>query len=168
MPAVIRAHEIAAFLVLAAGLDLLMANYVPGAGYLDLPLIAVLYIGWYSSPVKGGVCGLLFGLVQDRVLGLPLGLNGLTKTLVGFSAYYLNHLVMLEGVLGRCIMIAVFSLVDGAVINGLRSALGQPPRLGLVPDLVIRAIVTGISGSILFSMIDRIKFSPADFRKIES
>jgi rod shape-determining protein MreD len=50
----------------------------------DLLVAFVVYIGWMRGPVPGTLVGFLVGLYQDLDAPGPLGLNALSKSIVGF------------------------------------------------------------------------------------
>ena len=50
----------------------------------DLLVAFVVYFGWMRGPIPGTVCGFTVGLIQDLDAPGPLGVNALSKSLVGF------------------------------------------------------------------------------------
>jgi rod shape-determining protein MreD len=50
----------------------------------DLLVAFVVYFGWMRGPIPGTLCGFTVGLIQDLDAPGPLGLNALSKTVVGF------------------------------------------------------------------------------------
>jgi rod shape-determining protein MreD len=50
----------------------------------DLLVAFVVYFGWMRGPIAGTLGGFGIGLVQDLDAAGPLGLNALSKTVVGF------------------------------------------------------------------------------------
>ncbi len=146
--------------------EVVFANYLPAALYLDLSLVLVLYIGWNSSPSKGAVSGIAFGLLQDAVSGIFLGLNGLSKTLMGFGGAYLSKWLLLEGLVARGVLIGLLSAVDEGIVVGMRALLGQTIQQEVWLRILIQVPVTGIVGAVIFHFYDRIKFPEKDFRQI--
>ena len=159
----IRNSEVVVLLALTAVTESLFANYFPAALYLDLALIFALYIGWYSSPARGAICGVGFGLLQDAISGIYLGINGLTKTLMGFGASYLSKWLLMEGLLARCFLIALLSLTDDLLVVGIRALVGQTIQQEIWLRTLIRVPVTGVAGGVFFCIYDRIKFPEKDF-----
>jgi rod shape-determining protein MreD len=51
----------------------------------DLLVAFVVYLGWMRGPIDGTVGGFQVGLIQDLDAPGPLGLNALSKTIVGFA-----------------------------------------------------------------------------------
>ena len=167
MNAAVRNPEIVALLALTAVDEIVLANYFPEFLYLDLPLAFTLYIGWYSSPPKGALSGVAFGWLQDAVSGTFLGLNGLSKTLLGFGGSYLSKWLVLEGFVARCVLIGVLSAVDNAVVVGMGALLGQPIQQGVWLRVLVEVPITGVCGGSVFHFYDRVKFPEKDFRRLQ-
>jgi len=125
-------------------------------------------VGWNSFAFKGGVTGGIFGLVRDNILGLYLGLNGLSKTLLGFAASYLNRWIASESNLVRPAILVLLSFSDKMILSGMLSLLGQSqPELYLV-YAASEAVVTGAVGEMFFRFYNRIKAPPKNFRRLSS
>ncbi len=162
----IRNSEVVFLLAATTVAEIIFANYLPAALYLDLSLVFVLYIGWNSSPSKGAVSGIAFGLLQDAISGIFLGLNGLSKTLMGFGGAYLSKWLLLEGLVARGILIGLLSAVDEGIVVGMRALLGQTIQQEVWLRILIQVPVTGIVGAVIFHFYDRIKFPEKDFRQV--
>ena len=145
---------------------MLLANF-SALGAIDISLILVLYIGSRSLPVKGGLAGLLFGMMHDGMFGFFLGIHGMSRTLLGFSASHLSQRVAVEGPPSRPFAIALMSVVDSLVVWMLLTLLGLPVVAGFWLQAGIRAIVTGIVGEVAFRVYDKLRFPPKDFRRLE-
>jgi len=50
----------------------------------DLLVAFVVYLGWMRGPIAGTAGGFIVGLIQDLDAPGPLGLNALSKSLIGF------------------------------------------------------------------------------------
>jgi rod shape-determining protein MreD len=164
--ALVRNWELLILFLMVAGTGLVFANHLPYALYLDLPLIIVLYIGWYSPPAKGAFCGFCFGLLQDSVSGLFLGVNGLSKTLLGYYAGYLSRLIRVDNLTGRLFLICALSLLDSGVVYCMLSVLGQAVREVFWIDALVKSVVTGVAGAFGSRFYDRFKFPEKDFRRL--
>ena len=162
----LRNSEVVLLLAATAVAEIVFANYLPVALHLDLSLVLALYIGWNSSPTKGAVSGFAFGLLQDATSGIYLGLNGLSKTLMGFGGSYLRKWLLLEGLLARCVLIGLLSVVDEGIVVGMRALLGQTIQQEVWLRILIQVPVTGIAGGVIFHFYDRIKFPEKDFRQV--
>ncbi len=158
--------EIFGLLVLSAASQMVFAAYAPWAFYFDLPLAATLYIGWYSGPIRGAACGTLLGLTQDVTqLATLLGLNGFSKTLIGFLASYLSRWLVSDSFPTRAAAAFAMSLLDGLLALGLEGLFEGSWSGSAAGGLLIRAAVTGVATALFFSLYDRVKFPEKDFRR---
>ena len=151
-------------MAVTAGIQLVSANYLPALVYLDVMLLAVVYVGWHSSPSRGASWGIVFGLVQDVVQLLPfIGLNGVTKTLVGFASAYLSRWIFLRGVGPRVFSASTITVLDGMLLWGLLWLLGGVPPVQSWQSMATRVVVTGVVGSLIFCLYERVRFPQKDF-----
>ena len=87
---------------------------------LDLPLIATLFFAvGRRSPIAGAATGTFIGLFQDGLTNLPLGVNGIAKTLIGYIAASLSFAVDIENPLTQVLMNFGASLVQSVLIFGI-------------------------------------------------
>jgi hypothetical protein len=119
-----------------------------------------------SAPAGGAAAGTVFGLVQDAIYRVFLGLNGLTKTIAGFAASLLSRVVRTEDLISRIVMIMAVSALDSGVLYLMLRLLEQQigPRFWV--DGLIKALVTGIAGGIGSRFYDYFKFPKKDFRSV--
>ena len=134
----------------------------------DLFLAVVLYVGWNSFAFKGGLTGIVFGLVRDNILGVFLGLNGLSKTLLGFAASYLSRWIASESSLARLAILVLLSFSDKMITFGMLALLGQSQLASFLTYAASEAVVTGVVGEMFFRSYDRIKLPPKNFRRLSS
>jgi len=167
--AVVQRWEILALLLVSSLLQILLANYLVQALYVDVPLILVLYVAWYSKPGRAAAAGTLFGLAQDAIRRTTfLGVNGLSKTLVGFAASYLSRTLRLEDLFSRAIMMVVVSLVDSGIVYSMMLLFQQPISDDYWLTGLVKAGVTGLVGGIGSRLYDRFKFPRKDFRRVNA
>lgn len=166
--AVVHKWEVSLLLLVSSGLQILCAHYFRVALYLDLSLLLVLYVGWYSGPAGGAAAGTAFGLVQDAVYRTFLGLNGLSKTIVGFAASLLSKVFRLEDLFSRMLLIVVVSVLDSAVLYVLKLLLEQDLAPRFWTDCLMKALVTGVAGGIGSRFYDHFKFPKKDFRRVRA
>lgn len=164
--AVVRRWEIVILLVGCFVLQLLFAFYFPLALFLDLSLIVVLYIGWYSGPTRGMMAGLAFGLAQDLAYGQLLGLNGLSKTVIGYLASFVSKMFRFDLLIGRFAVMAACAVLDGAIHYVTLLVLAQPITSRYWTGVLIEAGVTAVVGAVGSRFYDRYKFPRKDFRKV--
>ena len=165
MEAVIGKTEVLLLLVIVGGSEIGLAKYFPWlALYLDLPLVLVIYIGWYSRPVKAALCGSAFGLLADALLRILLGLNGVSKTTIGFLTAYVNRWVMIGGFFPRLFVIGSLTLLDNLIVFCMLELLSQPVREDFGHHALIRGAVTGLAGVVIFQVYDWLKLPRREFR----
>ena len=156
--------EILLLLLLAGSFEILLSRILPRWRlHPDLALILVLYVSMYSRPAKGAFRGTCFGLLSDLLSGTLLGLNGLSKTVIGFLAGFLRLGAMAKGALGRLLLLGAAVSLDTALIIAILDLLGQPLQEGSVWILAGRSVLTSVAGVFVFRSYDRIKFPPKDF-----
>lgn len=166
MNAGVRKGEILVFLAITAALELFFSRYLRTALYVDLPLLFSLYIGWCSDAVQGALAGTGFGLLLDVVERLPLGLNGLSKTVLAFGAAYLARWVILETFLLRVLVLSLLALGDRLIVYAMFALLVESPPTGYGRSALVQAVATGLTGGVLFQVLDRLKRPPKDFRRL--
>ncbi len=145
--------------------QVVFAQAVPSRLLADLALIFTLYIAWNSNAVRGAGAGMLLGLVQDAVLGISLGINGISKTLIGFLAASVRKWAAPEGVLARALFLAALAALDNFLVYGLMALLNQQLRRGFWADFAAETAMTAIVGTLVFHLYDRVKFPRKDFRR---
>lgn len=158
--------EILILLLLAGSFEILLGRALPELRrYLDLPLILVLYLSLHSSAAKGAFWGTCFGLLSDLLVGTLLGLNGLSKTLIGYLVGLLRVRASAESVLGRIFLLAAAAALDTVLMVAILDLLGQPFPDGSVSFIAIRSCVAAVAGVFIFRGYDRIKFPPKNFTR---
>ncbi len=156
--------EIAALLLGTSIIQLALSAALPDALLIDLPVIMTICLAWRSSPVAGAASGTVFGLIHDGILGLSFGVNGLSKTLIGFACANLRHTLRPESYLAQAVLILSLALADNCCVYGLLYLLGQPMPPGFQMDFLLETAVTGLVGTAIFNVYNRIKSPDPDFR----
>lgn len=160
----LRVPFLGILLLLSMLLDLLQSRFLPVYFNLDWTLIFVFYIGWSTNSIKGSMAGTVFGIAQDFLLGVMLGLNGAIKTVIGYSASYLSTILNpeLEGIL-RFVLIALISMLNNLLVYKshyiMSNVSGDIPILTLLSG----SLLTGIAGDLLFRLMNRLQAGPKQF-----
>ena len=127
--------------------------------YFDLPLIYSVYYGFTMARPSGSIAiGSVLGLMQDSLSGAALGMNGFTKTLIGFLAASASSKFDVDQPITRVLALILFTFLDLA-LKGMLSFLVSPgatvvagPALGL---WVLSAVFNALFGLILFGYRSR-------------
>jgi rod shape-determining protein MreD len=141
--------------LLALGLQSLLALHFTFFGLVDLPLLVTIYYGLSKrEPISATLAGSVIGIAQDALTHHPLGIFGISKAVVGYTAASLGVRIDTENHGSRLLLIFSFTLLQTAVLFLLqRHMLGQPFAWHWVHEL-IRAVLNALIGVILFALLD--------------
>ena len=124
----------------------------------DLPLLVT--IGFATarrSPLAGLLTGGIIGILQDALTHQPIGLYGISKTVVGFGASSLGIKLDVENAGARFLLTIVFYVIHEVVyfliargLVGLRMAWSWPHEL-------VSGVANAVLGIIVFMLLDRLK-----------
>lgn len=141
-------------LVLQAWLPRLVTPYV----WFDLPLLVTIYFAMARrSPIQGTTIGFILGILEDALTHRPIGINGISKTLVGFLAASVGVRIDVENVTIRVVLSFVLSLFSSATyLFVFRILLGMALQWTWYNEL-FRAIGNSLIVLVLFHLLDRFK-----------
>jgi rod shape-determining protein MreD len=144
-------------------LSILLQAYVPKifpkTMILSLPLLAVIFFAVARrNPIMGAVTGALIGLVEDALTGMPIGINGMAKAVIGYFGSSIGLRVDVENPLTRVLIVFGFSLLQSALIFGInRVLLGNPEVHPLWLYQLARAGLNTAVAIPVFFFLDRFK-----------
>jgi len=145
--------------LLALVLQAFLPARVRGAGYVELPLLVTIYFALSRrNPSSGLMLGMVVGLLQDSLSRTPLGLYGISKTLVGFLGSSLGARIDVEHPIARFLLTAGFYTFHHAVfvlIN--RTLLAQKSEVYVTVPVLFAALVNGLIATGLFPLLDRLR-----------
>lgn len=153
-------------IVLATALALLVQTFVPAYfpkfSIIDLPLLITIYFGLSRrNPSTGLLLGMAIGLLQDSLSGptVPLGLNGIAKTVIGYLASSIGARLDTEHPAARfALTIFFFGIHQGMIALTRRVLLAQPEAL-FTMHLAIAAGINAVIAVFLFMLLDRLRKS---------
>ena len=140
-------------------LQVYVPRMFPRLMILDLPLLAVIFFAvGRRNPIAGAVTGALIGLIEDALSGRPIGINGLSLTVIGYTASSIGLEVDVENITTRILMNFAFSLLNSALLFLIERYLLGIRDFGLlwVHELLRAAINTALAIP-LFTLLDRTK-----------
>jgi rod shape-determining protein MreD len=159
----IEVHKFHAWaVVLVAAMALLLQSFLPvyitHARMLDLPLLITLYFGFSQrNPSSGLLLGMIIGLLQDSLGHTPIGLIGISMTLVGYLASSFGSRIDVEHPLSRFgLTVGFYVFFQGVFILTQRLLLAQPEKF-FTTELWIAAGVNALVASALFPLLDRLR-----------
>lgn len=142
-----------------------LQRLIPNTGFLELPLLLTIYFSLTRrSPVASLLFGMAVGLIEDSLAPSrlnPIGMNGLTKTLVGYFAASVSLRFDVEHVLLRFVLSFLFYLFNAFLYWVMqRALLAQNVPFEVVDKLLDGALNAAVAVP-LFLMLDRLKVSRA-------
>jgi rod shape-determining protein MreD len=142
--------------LIAIFLQAYVPRYIPKFGIVNLPLLVTIYfsVGW-RNPVSGTLGGALIGLVQDALTNLPLGINGISNSIVGFLAASVGVKIDVENPGTRLLMNFSFTLLNaGVYLFIVHRLLAFDLKTNWLHE-VIKAVINSIIGVFVFDLLDR-------------
>ena len=126
------------------------------ARVFDPFLLVVVYCGLTGGEAHGMLAGAAAGWVQDVHFGVRIeGLAGLSKVLVGYGVGVGSTRFHLGEPAARLLVLMVATIVD-AVLFGQLAQVFDVQAYELSPlGLVVRAVVNGAVGMVVFEAVDR-------------
>jgi rod shape-determining protein MreD len=131
----------------------------PRFAILDLPLIVVLFFAVSRrSPIAGTLTGAAIGLLQDALTNQPIGVNGMAKSAIGYTAASIGLQVDVESPLTRIVITFTFSIINSVLLFLIdHRLLGLPDFHLLWGHELIRACANTIIAIPIFFLLDRTK-----------
>jgi len=149
-------------LVLVPLAAILFQVYIPlffqFLAYLELPLIVTVYFALMRrSPIGGLLVGAIVGLAQDSLSKNPLGMFGITKTIIGYVAASVGQRLDVDHPLIRLILGYFFFVFHQFIFWVLtRALLGQQMNFETQRTLVL-GLLNAIVAVSLFHFLDKLK-----------
>ncbi len=131
---------------------------MPFFSLFDLPLLVTIFFAVARrSQVSGMLTGALIGLLQDSLAHQPIGLYGISKTVVGYGASSLGVKLDVENAGTRLLLTFVFYCVHQVVYFGVARGLVGLSLTWSWPHEIGAASANAILSMILFMLMDRLK-----------
>lgn len=124
----------------------------------DLPLLVTIFFAVARRrPIPGIVTGALIGSVQDAWTHLPIGMNGIAKTVIGFLASSLGVKLDVDNPGSRFLMTFGFFVIHRVIYVVIALGLvGVDERFNWGHTLVA-ALANALLAVVLFGLLDRFK-----------
>ncbi len=144
------------FIVLFSLQTSLMSYFSVGGVTLDLALILTVYCGVLLKGDRGIWVGFAIGLTQDCLSGSLLGVNTLSKSIIGFTFSTLKDKLLVVGFVPISVILFAASFFDGLIYYLTLTTLlkAQIPFSFLFSTLPIYAMYNALVGPILFFFIN--------------
>ncbi len=148
--------EIVAALGVAFMVQTLGGRYFwPLQTYLDLFLVTAVTFGVVRGRTKGMLTGTVGGLIQDAFSCGLLGLNGLSKTTVGFLAGIVSRWMIIRGWAARFLFFFVASVIDLLILAVVGMAIERPAVVDEGVSALILCAGNSVVGTLVLGLMDR-------------
>ena len=125
---------------------------------LDLPLLVTIFFGISRrNTISGLMTGGAIGVVQDALTHLPIGINGIAKTIVGYGASSLGVKIDVENAGARLLVTLVFCVAHKVIYFIIARDMVNLIVHWNWPHELWAAFVNAIVGVFLFFALDRFK-----------
>lgn len=139
-----------------------LPRIIPSTVWLELPLLLTVYFGLtHPSQIASLLFGAFVGLAEDSLAPatLPIGMFGITKTLVGYFAASVSMRFNVENSLIRLVLCFFFYIFHAFLYWVMRRALlGQLVPLDPQEILIYGALNAAVALP-LYLILDKMKFS---------
>ncbi|HMD18318.1 MAG TPA: rod shape-determining protein MreD [Terriglobales bacterium] len=124
----------------------------------DLPLLVT--IGFATarrSPLTGLLTGSFIGILQDALTHHPIGLYGISLTVVGFGASSLGIKLDVENAGSRFLLTIFFYVVHEVVYFTIARGLIGLRMASSWPHEIWSGVANAMLGVLIFMLLDRVK-----------
>jgi rod shape-determining protein MreD len=124
----------------------------------DIPLIVTIFFAVSRrNQLAGMLTGCAIGLTQDALTHLPIGIYGISKTIVGYAASSIGLKVDVDNPGSRFLMVFFFTFLhDGLYFIVRRHLLGLPSNWGTLHELSA-GLANAVLAVVLFALLDQTK-----------
>ena len=132
--------------------------YFPFLGFLELPLLMVVYFSLMRrNQIAGITIGALVGLAQDSLSKNPLGLFGIVKTLVGYFASSIGVRLDVDNALIRLLLTFFFYIFHQFFYWLLAGALLGHQVAFEIQRTALLGLLNAVVGASLYHFLDRMR-----------
>jgi len=124
----------------------------------DLPLLVTIFFSISRrNPVTGLLTGAAIGIFQDALTGLPLGVYGIAKTVVGYGASSLGVKLDVENAGARLLVTLFFYVVHEIVYFTVARGLVNLSLQWSGQHELGSGLANAVLGVLLYFVLDRFK-----------
>lgn len=133
-------------------------HYLAVTAYVDLPLVVTIYFALSRrNPVQGMFMGAALGLLQDAMTHQAIGLNGITKTVVGYLAASVGVRIDEGSLLVRVTLSVGLSLLSSALYLFIfEQLLGLDKEWHWTTEL-LRGLGNALMALVFYPLLDRLQ-----------
>ncbi len=149
---------ITAVAFLALVLQAFLPKYFSYARLLELPLLVTVYFALSRrNPSWSLLFGALLGLVEDAASHVPLGVNGIALTLIGYCASSFSARIDVEHPLARVSLVFAFYYLNQFAVAATARLLLGLSQVFFPPQVWLGSFAAAALAAILFPQLDRLR-----------
>ena len=159
----IEVHKFSAFATIGIPLlAIFFQSYVPATLHFlqifDIPLIVTVFFAVARrNPIAGTLTGCVIGLVQDGLTGLPLGMFGIAKSIIGYMASSIGMKIDVDNPGSRFLITFGFTLAHNLVYFLVGTYMVRIATEWHTTHELGRALANALLAVVLFAVMDRAK-----------
>jgi rod shape-determining protein MreD len=124
----------------------------------DLPLLVTIFFAVARrSQVSGCLTGAVIGLLQDSLSHQPLGVFGISKSIIGYAASSLGAKIDVENPGSRLLMVFGFYLIHDAIYMAIARGMVNLDRQWLWGHELRNALANAVLAIVVFAVLDKFK-----------
>lgn len=148
--------------ILVPALAIFLQAFIPAKlhffGIFDLPLLVTIYFAVSRrNPILGLLLGAVIGLVQDNLTHQMIGMYGIAKTLVGYTASSIGAKIDVDNPGSRFIMTFLLYLGHQAAYIGIARGLVRQMLEWRWGHEMGAAVANAFLAVALFMLLDRLR-----------
>jgi len=153
----VKLSAVLATVLVAVILQVTLARYTIGGRWtFDLVLVGVVYAALRWEAVAGMMAGTIGGLLQDMLSGGIIGVGGLAKTIVGFSAGVIGTQFVVAKPSARALIVAAASIAHRLIMAVLLDLIHWDQHWSGVPwtAMLGETAINSICALVAFHLTD--------------
>ena len=151
---------VAGAVILALVLEAFLPLHFRWASSIELTLLVTIYFALSRrNPSAGLLLGMVIGLAQDSLSHTPIGLYGISKTVVGYVASSFGSRIDVEHPVSRFLLTLVFFHVHNLVFVLAQRVLLARQEPFVTMSLLLSSLANAALAVVLFPMLDRLRKS---------
>jgi len=124
----------------------------------DLPLLVTIFFAISRrNQVAGLLTGAAIGLLQDALTSQPIGLYGISKTVVGYGASSLGIKLDVDNVVARFLLTLFFYIIHLIVYVGVARYLVTLNMAWSWQRELASGLANALLGVVIYALLDRLK-----------
>ncbi len=124
----------------------------------DVPLVVTIFFAVARrNQIAGTLTGCVIGLVQDSLTHLPIGMFGISKSIIGYAASSIGTRIDVDSPGPRFLMVFAFTLLHNLVYYLVRINMVRLPMEWHTGHQLLEATANALLAVFLFALMDRAK-----------